>query len=215
MNLKETKGNSSRNTSIKVIDMVVYKPYYNGSLCVTNVPYTLKVDANTSKKRERVREESISSEVFQHLAFIFEYMEKHSLTELDYQSFISTRNTSATMSISVDDREAIIDYVMKEWIEKYYKMSVRVNLDTHVNAKEAEERNILKAKLDFFHSHLEQLPELHQNIITMKYLKLESNGRFPIDDFIYTELHIGKTCYYKHKKEALYWLGLSLLKLNQ
>ncbi len=215
MNLKETRESSSNNTCVKLVDMVVYKPYYNGSLCVSNVPYTLKIDANITKKRERVREEFISSEVFQHLAKIFEYMEKHSLTELDYQNFTSNYVALTTLSISADDREAIIDYVMKEWIEKYYKMSLRVSSNVHFNSKESEEKNITREKLDFFHSQLEQLPELHQDIIKMKYLKLESNGRFPIDDFIYTELHIGRTYYYKQKKEALYWLGLSLLNLNQ
>lgn len=219
MHFKKMKGKPTIDDTTKLVEMVIYKTYYNGTLCVNNVPYTVKVDMDNNKK-ERVKEEFISSDTYEQLATIFYYMEKNKLKKLDYQKFMTVNNYSGKelnrsaneiCSISMEDREAVIDYVMKVWIEKYYEMHLRAYTNAFMDSKESEEKSINKAKLEFFHSRLEVLPALHQEIIRKKYLQLESNGRFPIDDFIYSELHIGRSNYYKQKKEALYWLGLSLM----
>lgn len=68
------------------------------------------------------------------------------------------------------------------------------------------------AKLLFFNTALEKLPMLHQQIITKKYLMIDSEGKQQLDDFVYGELHIGRTYYYKKKKEALHLLGKELLR---
>lgn len=219
MQFKKMEGKHTIDDTTKLVKMVIYKTYYNGTLCVNNVPYTVKVDMENNKK-ERVKEEFISSDTYEQLATIFNYMEKNRLTKLDYQKFMTINNFDEKKSnriekekgfISADNREAVIDYVMKEWIEKYYEMYLRAHTNAYMDSKESEEKSMNRAKLDFFHARLEALPALHQEIIRKKYLQLESNGRFPIDDFIYSELHIGRSNYYKQKKEALYWLGLSLL----
>lgn len=63
----------------------------------------------------------------------------------------------------------------------------------------------------YFAMRLAKLPTLHQAIINKKYVEVDSEGKQNLDDFVYGELHIGRTYYYKKKKEALYLLGKALL----
>lgn len=196
----------------KVFEMVVYKTYRNGRLSITNVPHNICVSSKVGTANERIQEEYLLPEVLENIVTIYKYMEQHGLMEMDYQKFLSIWNfdknvsTSSTMvkeeikEVSLEDQKEVIAYVREEWIDKYQKMKLQ------------EGNLIYKEKLDFFHECLERLPELQQKIIEMKYLQVEENGRFPLDDFIYPELHIGRSYYYIQKKKALYSLGLSLLR---
>lgn len=129
------------------------------------------------------------------------------------------------------EKEWFAQYVIKEWINRYFKVklisattqvpsitSQLTDMPFHtkggVNSK-TESATIKKVSaqewLDYFHKRLNALPKLHQDIIKKKYLQRGNDGRFMIDDVVYNELHIGRTLYFLKKKEALYWLGLSLL----
>ena len=67
-------------------------------------------------------------------------------------------------------------------------------------------------KKHYFTRQLAKLPALHQAIVAKKYVEVDADGKQPLDDFVYGELHIGRTYYYKKKKEALYLLGKALLQ---
>lgn len=88
----------------------------------------------------------------------------------------------------------VVSYVLKRWLNIY--MEWRFD----------------EGKKRYFEEQLAKLPALHQAIVTKKYLEVDIEGKQPLDDFVYGELHIGRTHYYKKKKEALYWLGKALLK---
>lgn len=204
---------TAKNPIVGLIEMVVYKPFSMGRFSVLNVPHLLKVDMDTTKK-ERIRSEHIEESVQRQVDKMLDYMKESSVFEMDFQQF-SLNQKEKDLKIANNDllafatrptinfeKSEITKYVLKEWLQKYFEM----NLLKHSNLQ-----GDIKEKLDYFHASLNKLPASHQKLIEMKYLNLEYNGSFPLDDFIYEELCIGKTLYYKQKKEALYWLGLALI----
>lgn len=128
------------------------------------------------------------------------------------------------------EMECVIEYVLGEWIRKYYRMKLIANttkipsitssyseMPFHSNGfRSSTESAALKTLtaeewLHFFHEGLYKLPEMHQEIIEKKYLQRGYDGKYTPDDLVYQEMHLGRTVYYQKKKEALYWLGLALL----
>lgn len=129
------------------------------------------------------------------------------------------------------EKKKIIHYVINEWLKKYFEVKLIADTeqipsitskysDIPIYAKgdvysKIELAAIKKVSaeewLEYFHLKLNSLPKLHQEIIRKKYLERTNDGKFLPDDVVYNELHIGRTLYFIKKKEALYWLGLSLL----
>ncbi|QNK89069.1 hypothetical protein H7992_04915 [Sporosarcina sp. resist] len=130
------------------------------------------------------------------------------------------------------EKKLLIDWVLKECIGMYFEIklqsrrqhlpSVTSNLTDmpfyssggfHSSTESTALKKVSAFEwLNTFHEHLDKLPQIHKEIIMNKYLKRDSGGRFPLDDFVYCELHITRKNYYVLKKEALYWLGLQLIK---
>lgn len=196
-------------STVELIDMVVYKPFRMGKLSVLNVPHVLKVDVDTTKK-ERIRSEYLKEEVQRQVDQMLDYMQTASLFEMDYQQYdviqadkkvekVLAHVNKPTINL---DKKEITKYVLKEWLQKYFEMNLLKNSSLQEDIKE---------KLEYFHASLNKLPASHRKLIEVKYLNLEYNGKFPLDDLVYGELCIGKTLYYEQKKEALYWLGLALM----
>lgn len=123
----------------------------------------------------------------------------------------------------------IINWVQRKCLSKYFRMTLLAtrkvmpsitssysNMPTgNVVGSQTEEaaiRNtIAQDWLNQFHEALSQLPPLQQKIIEKKYLEyMTDDGSYPADVDVYTELGLGKTAYYKYKKQALYLLGLIL-----
>lgn len=129
------------------------------------------------------------------------------------------------------EKEWFIKYVIKEWINRYFEVkliadashfpSVTTQLTdvpiypkgkVHSKTESAVVKKVSSQEwLNYFHKKLDALPKLHQEIIKKKYLERGDDGKFIPDDVVCNELHIGRTYYFIKKKEALYWLGLSLL----
>ncbi len=162
----------------------------------------------------------IPYDVLFQLSHIFKYMNIHNLQEFDYREF-NIVNTDLNKKSDkkrvnekfTDEREMFIKYALKKWIDNYFEMKVRANTPKTCMDKmdnRSNETNYAREWLDFFHSKLNRLPELHREIIEKKYLKIQVPGRYVIDDFVYGELHIARSLYYVRKKEGLYWLGLAL-----
>lgn len=193
---------------------VVYKTHYNGDMRIDNVPYIRQVTNSKRTGKEDPRNDYISYEVLKNLAMIYKYMAEHQLTQMDYQEFISIRNfeeeepvmpKQKLMDLDLKNQKEVIQYVKTEWLDKYFEWK----LQSHSSNREVQES--AKTQLEFFHKQLQQLSELHQKIITMKYLQMNESGRFTLDDFIYQSLHISRSNYYLQKKKALYLLGLALI----
>lgn len=118
----------------------------------------------------------------------------------------------------------MIEWVTKCWLDRYFEMkllSKTVQMPNIIasytdmpfhgkgGVSSTTELNALKKItaeewIQTFHEALEQLPEIHQEIIEKVYLEKEP------DAVVYEGLHIGRATFYTRKKEALYWIGLSL-----
>ncbi|MBS4203688.1 ArpU family phage packaging/lysis transcriptional regulator [Lederbergia citrea] len=126
--------------------------------------------------------------------------------------------------------ETVIEYVLGEWIRKYFRMKLMAettkipsitssysDMPFHSSgfhsSTESTALKTLTAEewLHYFHERLIKLPEMHQEIIEKKYLQRGYDGKYPPDDLVYQEMHMGRTLYYQKKKESLYWFGLALL----
>lgn len=196
---------------VKPGKQIAFKTFYNGNLKVFNVPY-LPSDDNEGSG-------FIPYEVLFQLSHIFKYMNIHNLVDFDYQDFdmvnthleIHSSKKKAKKKFN-DEKERFVKYALDEWISKYYEMKLAAEKKTTTEGVENPYSHSYQAKqwIDFFHSKLHELPELHREIIERKYLQIQVSGSYPIDDFVYSEMHIGRTFYYERKKEALYWLGLAL-----
>lgn len=122
-------------------------------------------------------------------------------------------------------------YAEKEWLQHYHVMELLSKSQeisrSHVPSfsdmpkaprggfySETEDlalKNIESYEwLKYFHSKLKLLPQTHQEIIELKYLKRNHAGEIERDDFVYQELSLGRTAYYELKGEALFQLGLAL-----
>ncbi|MFS0647388.1 ArpU family phage packaging/lysis transcriptional regulator [Siminovitchia sp. 179-K 8D1 HS] len=140
------------------------------------------------------------------------------------------QSESDMKKLEEQEMECVIEYVLGEWIRKYFRMKLIANttkipsitssysdMPFHSNgfhsSTESTALKTLTAEewLHFFHERLIKLPEMHQEIIEKKYLKRRYDGKYTPDDLVYQEMHLGRTVYYQKKKEALYWLGLALL----
>lgn len=219
-------GSANKYTPAKSREIKTFKNFFNGDRLVTNVPYMVQVN-DTPYKKERVTGTYIPHEVFRELSNIFWYMKEHDLNEMDYQAFVlkkhdekkGTGNGHHTnkeylnkkqlkpdlKTIPKEDQDKVTAYVLEEWIEPYYELKRQVDLNGN-NTKELEQQ------VEYFHGKLSLLPESHEEIIYTKYLDIDEAKSYPLDDFVYESLNINRTYYYKWKKEALYWLGLSLLE---
>ena len=129
------------------------------------------------------KDSRISTTDFENLIKIVEYAHQNNVQEVYFSPFLFNGNS----------KEQVVNYVMEHWLNVYYEWR-----------KDQE-------KVEYFHSKLESLPKLHQSIVRLKFLELDCEGKQPLDDFVYQELHISRTHYYKKKKEAIYWLGLALI----
>lgn len=196
---------------------VAFKTFYNGNLKVFNVPYFPSDDSEGSG--------FIPYEVLFQLSHIFKYMNIQNLDEFDYQDFdmvkthleIHSNKKKAKKKFN-DEKERFVKYALDEWISKYYEMKLAAEKKTpETEGVENPSSHTYQAKqwIDFFHSKLDELPELHREIIERKYLQIQVSGSYPFDVFVYSEMHIGRTFYYERKKEALYWLGLALWKKDE
>lgn len=193
---------------------VVYKSHHNGDMRINNVPFI-----KMRKGRAASSEDYISSEVLQNLAVIYKYMEEHHLTEMDYRQFVSIWNfekqreeepaEEPSKNYDPKNQKAIIDYVRTEWLNKYHQWKWQAN------SANPEVMKLAKGKIKLLEDKVNQLSELHQEIIKLKFLEVNEFGEFPLDDFVYQTLHISRAYYYIQKKKALYLLGLSLLQQNE
>ncbi|MEC1177293.1 ArpU family phage packaging/lysis transcriptional regulator [Metasolibacillus meyeri] len=129
-----------------------------------------------------------------------------------------------------EERERIVEWVLERCIAKYFKMSLRANSKSLPNLTSrisdipsgrsndffskteaaAIERVSAGEWLRIFQENLDGLPVTHKEIIEEKYLQREADGRYKSDLAVYQELNLGRTTYYRMKKEALYWLGVRL-----
>lgn len=155
------------------------------------------------------------------------------IISLQQMTFRFGENTVITEKEAKQQEEAevswMINYAMS-WIKKYQKMRLLVNHrhmpsvtasysnmpigsgGFHSSTESAALKNVSATEwLEYFHSKLERLPKLYQEIIKTKYLDLNEYGEFKRDDYVYLDLNLGRSYYYIKKKEALYWLGLALL----
>lgn len=141
-----------------------------------------------------------------------------------------TLSESDTKQREEQEMEDVIEYVLEEWVRKYFRMKLLAettkvpsitssysDMPFHSNgfhsSTESTALKTLTAEewLHFFHQRLIKLPEMHQEIIKKKYLQRGYDGKYTPDDLVYQGLHLGRTLYYQKKKEALFWLGLALL----
>lgn len=202
INLREMKERNIKEKRLSSIK-IVCKTHYNGIMQVSNVPY-IQMDHRGHSR------DYLTYEVLKNLSIIYKYMEEHHITEMDYQEFISIRNFDleqerpAQKNFDANNQKEIIRYVKNEWLNNYFKWELQSHSSDPELVKNAKE------KLDYFHEKLSKLSELHQEIIKLKYLQKDENGRYPLDDFVYPQLLLGRTSYYAYKKEALYLLGLAL-----
>ena len=196
---------------------VLFKTFYNGNLKVFNVPYFPSEDNDGTG--------FIPYEVLFQLSHIFKYMHIHNAGEFDYQHFdmVKTHMTTDLDKKKArkkfnDEKDKFVKYVLDEWIANYFVMKLTAEKkpmaaggpdNLHWNCMQAQQW------LDLFHSKLNELPELHREIVERKYLQIQVSGSYSLDDFVYSEMHIGRTNYYERKKEALYWLGLALWNNEQ
>ncbi|MFY2307210.1 ArpU family phage packaging/lysis transcriptional regulator [Lysinibacillus fusiformis] len=128
-----------------------------------------------------------------------------------------------------EDKEELIKWVLDKCFQKYFEMALQANAshlpsmtsrwsDTpghsggfHSSTESAAIKRASAAEwVEAFHSNLECLPELHRKLIQIKYLSKSSDGKYLNDDFVYAELSLSRSVYYRLKKDALYWLGLQL-----
>lgn len=120
------------------------------------------------------------------------------------------QDLTQSSSIETQHKKTIVKNTLDGWLGRYFKIQLQSKTSQAINNAESSDKNKASAWLDYFHAKLEELPELDKSIITKKYLKLEYNGRFPLDDTVINELFISQRQYYYRKKEALYLLGLAL-----
>ncbi|RST57398.1 hypothetical protein D5F11_023095 [Siminovitchia terrae] len=212
-----TKKGDIENFEVKPGKQVAFKTFYNGNLKVFNVPYFPSDDSEGSG--------FIPYEVLFQLSHIFKYMNIQNLDEFNYEDFkvvhtylqFHSDKEKAKKKFK-DEKDMFIQYALKEWIEKYYEMKLKANRsDSPFGETDKPNDEAVQARqwLDFFHSKLNELPELQREIIKKKYLQIEVSGNYPLDDFVYAELHLTRAFYYRRKKEGLYWLGLALQNHNQ
>lgn len=129
------------------------------------------------------------------------------------------------------EKKAVIQYVRKEWLERYFEMKLKAQAthmpkiiasysDTPVqknNTRRSSTEDIALIRvsaeewLEKFHTALKSLPEEFKLIIQVKYLECGIDGKPRPDDYIYQELGMTRNPYYEKKKEAIYWMGLNLL----
>lgn len=128
--------------------------------------------------------------------------------------------------IQADD-EFFYEYALESWLKRYFEMWAKsrethissitsVLSDTppsHTNAfKSKTEDGALRSVLaeewiDYLHEKLDLLPHDYQEIIQEKYLKRGRGGRLPSDIYVFTQLGLSKTLYYRMRKDALAELG--------
>ncbi|MFL0365726.1 ArpU family phage packaging/lysis transcriptional regulator [Pseudobacillus sp. 179-B 2D1 NHS] len=127
------------------------------------------------------------------------------------------------------EKEEIIEYVLKDWIEPYYSMKLKSGgyspkVTSTISDMPSSPNNSFRSSTEdlviknltakewiiYFHSKLNNLPEQLQQIIEKKYLCRGSDGKYPLDQKVYLDLHLSRTVYYIRRKQALYWLGLAL-----
>lgn len=131
-----------------------------------------------------------------------------------------------------DDKGRIINWVLEHCISKYFEMSLRAHskslpsLTSRISDIPSSRSNEFFSKteaaaiervsagewLRIFHVNLDGLPAAHKQIIEQKYLQRAPDGRYRSDLIVYQELNVGRTTYYRMKKEALYWLGVTLIE---
>ncbi len=196
---------------------VAFKTFYNGNLKVFNVPYFPSDDNDETG--------FIPYEVLFQLSHIFKYMHMHNEGEFDYQHFNMVKTHMTTDSDKKkarkkfnEEKDRFVKYVLDEWIAKYFVMKLKAKkkpMSAGGPDRQNEKCRQAEQWLDLFQSKLNELPELHREIIARKYLQIKASGSYPLDDFVYSEMHIGRTNYYERKKEALYWLGLALWNNEQ
>lgn len=191
------------------VEGIRLKTFKNGDLTIKNVPFVYG-------SRKGLSGEFVPCEVFQELSTIFRFMLKEHVIEYDYLNKNEIRETEEDVvfyvpSLNLDNETEVIDYVLKEWFEPYYEMRLKANSIVVAGSEQEKEKKKNQKKLELIEEKLEELPELHREIIQMKYLQPGSEGRFQLDDIVHTSLGLGRTTYYKRRKEALYWLGLSIL----
>lgn len=215
------------------LEDVVLKTFINGKLTVLNVPYKLIEKQGTSCNIETsdiTKKEFLPHYVLFQLSNIFKYMKQNNLSVMDYQRFLSTKQKSSSVGSEiskenkmnkqnattskgvnrkkVDERNIVVKYVLNEWIDRYYEIKLQANSLQSTFDNEGGDR--FQSWLDYFHEKLGGLPEIYQDIIENKYLKIEVDGKYPLDDFVYRELHISRSLYFERKKEALFLLGRAL-----
>lgn len=185
------------------------KPFRNGDLTVKNVPFVYG-------KQKGASGEFVPCEVFQELSTIFRFMLQENVFEYDYlnkNQLISTDEETLfhIPSLDLDNETEVVNYVLNEWFEPYYEMRLKANSIVVAGSDQEKEKKKNQLKLKLIDEKLNELPELHREILQMKYMQPGDEGRFPLDDIVHTSLGLGRTTYYKRRKEALYWLGLSIL----
>lgn len=140
-----------------------------------------------------------------------------------------TRRVVTVEMANRENREELIKWVLDKCFQKYFEMALQANAshlpsmtsrwsDTPAHSggfhSSTESTAIKRASaaewVEAFHSNLECLPELHRKLIQIKYLSKSSDGKYLNDDFVYAELNLSRSVYYRLKKDALYWLGLQL-----
>lgn len=131
------------------------------------------------------------------------------------------------------EKKAVIQYVRKEWLERYFEMKLKAQA-THMpkiiasysdmpvqknstTKSPTEDMALIRISaeewIEKFQMALNNLPKELKVIIEEKYLRVGQDGRCKPDIEVFTELGMTRNPYYKKKSTALYWIGLLLLRL--
>lgn len=125
------------------------------------------------------------------------------------------------------DGDFFAEYALESWLKRYFDMKI-VSRKTHIpsitsvvrdtpsgssntfNSKTENSamKSILAEEwLEYLYKKIDLLPIDFQDIINMKYLSREGDGKLPSDIYVFSKLGFSKTSYYEKKKMALEELG--------
>lgn len=205
---------------IQLVEKVVYRTYTNGRYTVQNVPYVVKTEGKNGQQKE----EFLSFEVMEQLTILFRFMEARQIYELDYQHLQAFKDfivqerqpnkgerdwlPSSVSAVSMDKKD-LVEHVKRDWLEPAYQWYLK----SKPRLNGAEGCPVAKDKLEFLKNKVEDLTELHREIIQLRYLAFEQGEQGVTDIYVYTELHLSRAYYYKQKREALYALGLMVVDI--
>lgn len=148
------------------------------------------------------------------------------------ENYLQQISSNTKKESQAEEEKRVIEYVLENWIHRYADIKLTAEFE-HVPKMTASYSDSPSQATGGFHSStedialkrvsasnwiaifnqsLEMIPPIHQQIITEKYLIRDGYGDYRKDYIVHELIPVNRTDYYKHKKKALYWLGLILLK---